>query len=154
MWWIWHLPRSQSHMKRFKSCVKYKCFRHVSGSDSDLVHCGWFPPFQRDGHFPSTEFGLIQASFSSPQHQTVDVETRERWDQRVRALSSTTTLCRMAHLRAPRMSGTPILNQRRRTGCWRTVQTTAQAQMWLVSVPLQTLDIFVSVGHFKVVTLY
>ncbi len=37
----------------------------MSGSDSDLVHCGWFPPFQRDGHFPSTKFGLIQASFIS-----------------------------------------------------------------------------------------
>lgn len=47
----------------------------------------------------------------------------------------------MALLRAPRARGTPILNQRRRTGCWRIVQTTAPAQMWLVSVPLQRLVI-------------
>jgi len=47
----------------------------------------------------------------------------------------------MALLRAPRARGTTILNQRRRTGCWRIVQTTAPAQMWLVSVPLQRLVI-------------
>lgn len=146
MWWIWHPQRSQSHTKWFKSCIKSNCFRHMSGSVSDLVCCEWIPSLQRHGRIPSAEFCLIQASLSYLQDQTVDVETRESWDQRVRALSSTTTLCRMALLRAPRARGTPILNQRRRTGCWRIVQTTAPAQMWLVSVPLQSLVIF---AYFK-----